>query len=72
MAHPMGEPKPGCLRVVFDRRLKLEFHGSKSPLMPAAYRKRDDALGLTEMAKGLFAVPARTDYGFSRQFRQST
>ena len=29
MAHPMGESKPGCLRVVFDRRLKLEFHGSK-------------------------------------------
>ena len=29
MAHPMGESNPGCLRVVFDRRLKLEFHGSK-------------------------------------------
>ena len=29
MAHPMGESKPGCLRVVFDRRLKLEFHGFK-------------------------------------------
>ena len=29
MAHPMGESKQGCLRVDFDRRLKLEFHGSK-------------------------------------------
>ncbi len=29
MAHPMGELKQGCLRVDFDRRLKLEFHGSK-------------------------------------------
>jgi len=24
----MGEAKPGPLRVYFDRRLKLEFHGS--------------------------------------------
>ena len=29
MAHPMGESKQGELRVDFDRRLKLEFHGSK-------------------------------------------
>ncbi len=29
MARPMGELKQRCLRVDFDRRLKLEFHGSK-------------------------------------------
>ena len=29
MAHPMGEAKQGPLRVDFDRRLKLEFHGSQ-------------------------------------------
>ena len=29
MAHPMGESKRQGLRVDFDRRLKLEFHGSK-------------------------------------------
>ncbi len=29
MAYPMGEAKPPPLRVDFDRRLKLEFHGSK-------------------------------------------
>ena len=29
MAHPMGESKRDGLRVDFDRRLKLEFHGSK-------------------------------------------
>jgi hypothetical protein len=29
MAHPMGESKDGVLRLDFDRRLKLEFHGSK-------------------------------------------
>jgi hypothetical protein len=28
MAHPMGESKDGVLRLDFDRRLKLEFHGS--------------------------------------------
>ena len=29
MAHPIGESKEGVLRLDFDRRLKLEFHGSK-------------------------------------------
>ena len=28
MAYPMGEAKLAPLRVDFDRRLKLEFHGS--------------------------------------------
>ncbi len=28
MAYPMGEAKQEPLRVDFDRRLKLEFHGS--------------------------------------------
>ncbi len=28
MAYPMGEGKLEPLRVEFDRRLKLEFHGS--------------------------------------------
>ncbi len=29
MAYPMGESKLLLLRVDFDRRLKLEFHGSR-------------------------------------------
>ncbi len=29
MAPPMGESKEGVPRLDFDRRLKLEFHGSK-------------------------------------------
>jgi hypothetical protein len=51
MAYPMGEAKPAPLRVDFDRRLKLEFHGSDissdGGLLP--YRELDDALGLTEL-----------------------
>ena len=49
MAHPMGESKQGCLRVDFDRRLKLEFHGSKvtSDAGLLAYRELDDTIELS-------------------------
>ena len=51
MANPMGEAKLEPLRVDFDRRLRLEFHGSDissdGGLLP--YRELDDALGLTEL-----------------------
>ena len=52
MVDATGEADRGGLRVDFDARLKLEFHGSRvtsyAGLLP--FRELDDALGLSELA----------------------
>jgi hypothetical protein len=72
----MGESKQGCLRVDFDRGLKLEFHGSKvtsdAGLLP--YRELDDAAGLSEIAGDALTDIRREKngrHGLVGQFRQS-
>ena len=49
----MGDARKDALRVEFDSRIKLEFHGAAvtSDAGLIAYRELDEALGLTEMGE---------------------
>lgn len=76
MADATGEAEGGGLRVGFDRRLKLEFHGATvtSDAGLLAFRELDDALGLTQLAADVL-TDARTGkngrHSLLAQLRQS-
>ena len=66
----MGEGRFGGLRVRFDSKVKLEFHGAcvSSDGGLLAYRELDEALGLTVMADKclkIFALEATYSTGWS-------
>ena len=71
-----GEAAGTGLRVDFDRRLKLEFHGatvtSNAGLL--AFRELDDALGLTALVGDILVDPRTGRNGrhtLLAQFRQA-
>ena len=76
MAHPTGESESDAPRLNFDRRVKLEFHGSNvtSDAGRLPFRELDDALGLTEMAGAVLSDDRRgknTRHVLSGLLRQS-
>ena len=72
----MGESKKDALRVNFDRKLKLEFHGVKvtSDAGLLAYREIDDAFELTEMTANELIdnrIGKNTQHSLAALLRQS-
>jgi hypothetical protein len=55
MDHPEGADETGDIRLGFDRRMRLEFHGSKisSDGGLLLFREFDEVLGLHDIAGGL-------------------
>src|SRR5271167_3270226 len=71
-----GAAKKEALRVAFDSRLKLEFHGSKvtSDAGLLAYRELDAALGLTDLGENLlndYRTGKNTQHSLVALMRQS-
>src|SRR5215211_3643273 len=71
-----GGAEGATLRLIFDPRLKLEFHGSRvtSDAGLLAFRDLDDALGLTGLAGEVLAdtrTGQNSRHSLTAQFRQS-
>ena len=72
----MDEGKKDALRVNFDRKLKVEFHGTKvtSDAGLLAYRELDEVLGLTTMMESELTdsrTGRNTQHGLLALLRQS-
>jgi hypothetical protein len=72
----MGEARKDALRLEFDRRVKLEFHGTKvtSDAGLLAYRELDEALGLTSAIDSELRdirTGKNTQHGLTALLRQS-
>ncbi len=71
----MGEARKDALRLDFDRKLKLEFHGTKitSDAGLLAYRELDETLGLTstiDSELGDIRTGKNTQHGLAALLRQ--
>jgi hypothetical protein len=76
LENPMGETSKDALRVNFDSKLKLEFHGTKvtSDAGLLAYRELDEAFGLTTMSQSDFydnRTGKNTQHNITALLRQS-
>jgi hypothetical protein len=76
MAHPDGEADCGALKLEFNRRLQLEFHGSRirSDAGFLAFRELDDAARLSQMLGNVLADTRAgriSCHTLLAQFRQS-
>ena len=72
----MGEARKDALRLNFDRKLKLEFHGTKvtSDAGLLAYRELDETLGLTSTIDSELRdirTGKNTQHGLAAPLRQS-